>query len=217
MDPHDAESSSHDHALAFLPPRRWQFVFQTGTTGMNWTPHIEGTLPIHAPNSQFIAALGRRIENGLLTGQRGARSNYEMIQSSTGAIRVRAVDWWTAINVGLNDLDLDFPESGRLHFRVVYWRWATYCLLLCSFLGLVGVAFFLAFDIRSYIAENRSARLPGLSIDQNLYFAWANLLFWGFVWPWILITLHKRPLRRLLAKLVTEIDAKADIEVHEAG
>ncbi len=36
---------------------------------MNWTPRIEGTLTIHAPDSQFTAALGRRIENGLLTGQ----------------------------------------------------------------------------------------------------------------------------------------------------
>jgi len=176
---------------------------------MSWTPQIEGTIPIHASKSRFTAALRQRIENGLLTGQPGPRSKYEIVESTTETIRVRAVGWWTAINVGLNDLNLDFSKSGKLHFRLQFWRWAIYCLVLCSGLGLTGVASFLALDIESYIANNPGARVPGLTIDQNLYLAWGILLFWGFVWPWILIALHKRPLRRLLARLLSEIDARA--------
>jgi hypothetical protein len=176
---------------------------------MSLTPQIEGAMPIKASKSQFNAALRQRIENGFLTGRPGSRSNYQIVESQPETIQVRAVDWWTAINVGLNDLNLSFSKSGKLHFRLQFWRWAIYCLALCSVLGLMGVALFLALDIRSYIANNAGARIPGLSNDQNLYLAWGMLLFWGFVWPWILIAFHKRPLRKLLAKLVSEIDAKA--------
>lgn len=176
---------------------------------MSLTPQIEGAMPIQASKSQFIATLRQRIETGFLTGKPGPRSNYEIVESQPETVRVRAVDWWTAINVGLNDLNLNFSKSGKLHFRLQFWRWAIYGLVLCSVLGLIFVALFLAIDIRSYIANNAGARLPWLSIDQNLYLAWGMVLFWGFVWPWILIAFHKRPLRRLLAKLVSEIDAKA--------
>jgi hypothetical protein len=30
---------------------------------------------------------------------------------------------------------------------------------------------------------------------------------WGFIWPWLLISLHKRPLHRLIARLIAEVDA----------
>ena len=35
------------------------------------------------------------------------------------------------------------------------------------------------------------------------------VLFWGFVWPWLLIALHKPVLRRLVARLVKEVDTPA--------
>ena len=172
-------------------------------------PQIEGNLSFQASSSEFVKAFYRRVENGLLTGQPGPRSNYQVTESGPGRLRVRAGDWWTAINVGLNDLDLSLLKNGILHYHLRYWRWAIYCLGLCGVLGIVGVIFFLSLDIRSYITNNVNARIPGLSIEQNVYFAWGNLVFWGFVWPWILIALHKRPLRRLVARLVNEIDAQA--------
>lgn len=179
---------------------------------MSWIPHIEGALPIQAPNARFIAALRQRVENGLFTGQHGAREHYEIVKSDPEFIRVRAVGWWTAINVGLNDLKLNFSESGKLQFRLSYWRWAAYCIVHCAVLGLAGAASFLALDIRSYIANHPGARFPSLSIDQNLDVVWSTVLFWGLVWPWVLIALHKRPLRRLVERLITEIDAKANAE-----
>lgn len=184
---------------------------------MTWKPHIEGTVPIQASNDRFIAAVCERVEKGLLTGERGPRANYKVIESNATTIRVTAVDWWTAINVGLNDLILDASETGLLRFRLQYWRWAIYCIVLCSVLGLAGAAMFLAIDIRNYIANNPRAKIPGLTIEQNVYLAWGNVLFWGFVWPWILIALHKRPLRRLLARVVGEIDASARTEMPSAG
>lgn len=35
------------------------------------------------------------------------------------------------------------------------------------------------------------------------------VILWGFVWPWLLIALHKKPLRRLIAGLIAEVDAQA--------
>jgi hypothetical protein len=39
--------------------------------------------------------------------------------------------------------------------------------------------------------------------------AWAMVLFWGFAWPWLLIGLHKCPLRRLVTRIVAEADEEA--------
>lgn len=176
---------------------------------MNFSPHIEGTLSIKAPNEQFAAALEKRVNDGLLAGKPGPRSNYEVVESTGKSIRVRAVGWWTAINVGLNDFRLDLTQTGKLHFRLQYWRWAIYCIGVCFVIGLTGILFFWAIDLRAYMAQNPGARVAGLTIEQNLMIGWGNLLFWGFAWPWILIAMHKRPLRRLLERLVAEIDESA--------
>ena len=112
-------------------------------------------------------------------------------------------------NVGLNELELRFQKPGAVQYRVRYWRWASFTLGLSGILGLVGVLLLLVFDVRGYIARHEVTMLPGLSIDQNLFVAWAMVIFWGFTWPWLLIALHKRPLRRLVARLISEVDARA--------
>jgi hypothetical protein len=185
------------------------FPLRTIPTAMTWKPHIEDTLPIQASSACFVAALRERVHSGLITGQAGPRSNYAIVELTPELIQVRAVGWWTAINIGLNDLNLNLSDPGAVHFRLNFWRWAAYCLVLCFVIGLAGALLFLKIDIREYISTHPGSRLPGLSIDQNLYFAWGNFLFWGLVWPWILIALHKRPLRRLILRLVKEIDVQA--------
>ena len=184
---------------------------------MNWKPQIEETLRIQASSARFIAALRERIHDGLLTGQSSSRSNYSIVESTPETIRIRAVGWWTAINIGLNDLNLNLTDSGTVHFRLRYWRWAIYCLMLCFAVGVGGLLIFLKIDIRDYISSHSGARIPGLSIEQNMYFAWCNLLFWALIWPWILIAYHKRPLRRLIKKIVNEIDTDAIAESQQAG
>ena len=170
-------------------------------------PNLEGQLPVRATAKEFSTALQQRVSQGFLNHQTGARQNYELHDvGSTTALNVRAANWFTAINVGMNELFLDLSETGKIKFRLSYWRWATYCVALCFILGIAMIGLFLVIDIQQYIANNRHARIPGLTITQNLYLAWANIIFWGFVWPWILVELHKRPLRKLLAKTIAEID-----------
>ncbi|MGH9383172.1 MAG: hypothetical protein ACRD2N_02620 [Vicinamibacterales bacterium] len=129
------------------------------------------------------------------------------IDASPSHLEVHAADWWTAINVGLNQLELRHVQANVIGYHVRYWRWATYALGLSGVLGLVGLALLLGFDARGYIARHANSMIPGLTVDQNLLIAWVMVLFWGFIWPWLLIWLHKRPLGRLVTRLIEEVDA----------
>jgi len=176
---------------------------------MTLTPRIEGTVTIRSTAAVFLAAFRQRVAAGLVTGHPHPRSNYVVVETGHGHLRLRAADWWTAINVGLNELELQLPGDGIVHYRVRYWRWALYALGLAGGLGLIGLALLLALDVRGYIVRHPTTMLPGFSIGQNLLIAWGMVLFWGFVWPWLLIALHKRPLRRLVGRLIAEVDAQA--------
>jgi hypothetical protein len=176
---------------------------------MTLAPQIEGSVAVRSSAAQLVPALRQRVAAGLVLGRPHPRSNYQVTEAGSTHVRVRAADWRTAINVGLNELDLRLAQPGAVHFRVRYWRWAAYVLGLGAVLGLVGLVLLLAVDVRGYIAEHPRSRLPGLSIDENVAVAWTLVLFWGFVWPWLLIALHKRPLHRLVAGLIADVDAQA--------
>ena len=94
-----------------------------------------------------------------------------------------------------------------MRYTIQYRRWAAYVLLLGAVFGLVLAAFAVFFDLHGYIERNAASRVAGLSIDQNVAIFWLMVLFWGFVWPWILIGLHKKPLRRLMEHIIAEVDA----------
>lgn len=176
---------------------------------MVFAPQTEGEVSIRASQVQFAEALRRRVAARLLTGQPHPRSKYALVQSAPGELRIQAADWRTAINVGLNDLHMRLERPGLVHFSVRYWRWAAYALGVSGALALVGLGLLLTLDVRGYIARHPSSMIPGLSLDQHVLFAWAMVIFWGLAWPWLLIALHKRPLRRLIQRIIAEVDAAA--------
>jgi hypothetical protein len=170
---------------------------------------VEGTAAIHAQARDFVAAFVRRIETGLLPHAPRWRCQYRVTRQGADGLRFRAMDWWTAINVGLNDVELAVAPGGRVRYAIRYWRWASYALALSGAIGVLLIATFLVFDIRDYIVRHPRSAIPGLSTDQNVAIGWAMVLVWGFAWPWILIALHKRPLHRLMDQIVAEVDAAA--------
>jgi hypothetical protein len=174
---------------------------------MTLTPEIRGTTRIRSAPADSLQAFRQRLSSGLLSGRPHPRSNYVITQAGTDRLQFRAADWWTALNVGLNEVELRSGQ-GTVDYHVRYWRWAKYVLALSGGLGLVGIILLLATDARGYIARSPGMP-PGLTVDQYLVFAWAMVVFWGLVWPWILIFLHKRPLHRLITRLITEVDAKS--------
>jgi hypothetical protein len=178
---------------------------------MNLAPQIEGAVTIRSSAASFRQAFRNRVAAGVLMGHPHPRSNYRVAGSGPDHLRIQAADWWTAINVGLNDVELEFLEPSSVKYRVRYWRWAGYVITLCGVLGLIGIFLLAAFDVRAYIARTPYAALPGLSTEENLLIAWAMAVFWGFAWPWVLIAFHKGPLHRLVGHLIAEVDAQAPL------
>ena len=174
---------------------------------MTIAPVVQGSAPIRLAPPLFLEGLRRRVGAGLLTGRAHPRSNYEVGPAGANGLHIRAADWWTALNVGLNELDVQIHQPGFVHYHVRYWRWAGYVLGVSGGLGMIGLALLLLTDVRAYILRNSGSMLPGLSVDQNLLVAWGMVLFWGFVWPWLLIGLHQRAVRRLVERIITEVDA----------
>src|SRR2546427_4942882 len=85
---------------------------------MTLAPQIEGTVPIRSSAAQFVQAFHYRVAAGLLVGQPHPRSNYRVAEAGPGQLRIHAADWWTAINVGLNEFVLRLPQPGSVHYWV---------------------------------------------------------------------------------------------------
>ena len=57
-------------------------------------------------------------------------------------------------------------------------------------------------------SQGRTSRQQEIEL-QNVAVAWAMALFWGLVWPWLLILIHRWPLRRLMQRLIADVDSAA--------
>ncbi|HZF15586.1 MAG TPA: hypothetical protein VE046_06555 [Steroidobacteraceae bacterium] len=176
---------------------------------MVFLPEIDGTLTIRSEPETFLRAFHRRAKSGLLTGSPQRRSSYCASMPDAHHLSIRAADWKSAINVGLNDLDLEWAGKATLKYRVRYWRWTLFCVGLGAVLAALGITFVLAFDARAYLAQGPESMRWGLSVDQSVRLLWVFIGFWGFVWPWLLVALHKRPLHRLVQQLAAAVDEAA--------
>jgi len=77
---------------------------------------------------------------------------------------------------------------------------------LGAVLAAIGIVLVLNFDVRGYLAQMPPSMRWGLGVEQSVVLLWAFIVFWGIVWPWILVALHKRPLHSLVNRLVTAVD-----------
>jgi hypothetical protein len=84
---------------------------------------------------------------------------------------------------------------------VTYRRWAACCVALGA---LVGTALIACFLLAPAMRRDIAAHEGGAAVF------WGSVAFWGFVWPWLLIALHKPFAKRCLNRVLTEIDSQAD-------
>lgn len=170
---------------------------------------VSGAANIRANAAAFVSAFAQRIDAQLFPAAARSRSQYVVTETGAAGLQFRAVTFWTAINVGLNEVDLAVAPGGQVRYTIRFPRWAGYAIGLGAALGAIFIVIFAMIDLRSYIAQHPGSAFPGLSMSQNIAIAWGMAFFWGFVWPWILIALHKRPLRRLMNRIISEVDTAA--------
>jgi hypothetical protein len=153
---------------------------------------------IDTGSTEFLDRLRRRLDAGFLTGTPHWRSHYVVTEHADREITFVAADFMRAINVGINWVRVQIAEEHGLEYVVTYWRWAAYCVALCALLSsVVAVGVLLFQDLRTQIDRTGAA------------IGWGMVIFWGFVWAWLLIALHKPFSKQCLNRVLAEIDGQA--------
>ena len=160
-----------------------------------FVPRFSGELEFRALPDDLVAALESRIQEGFLVRGNHARSNYRICSSSNDSVTISADDWWTAINVGLNEVKLRREGDQRITFEVSFWRWTTYAAMLgmLIFVVLLGACVFTDW-MRPWLSQNRLETLGACSVG----------IFFCLCWPWILTEFHKKPAARCLERILHE-------------
>jgi len=158
-------------------------------------PQFDGTIEVEPVPADFAARLARRVEDGLFIRGSRRRANYVVRERDDDVITFGAADLWTAMNIGLNDVEVRRVGDGRLTYRVSYWTWTGYCVALGAAIGLVLVGAYLLWP--GMAADVGAARFGAVIF-------WGNVIFWCGLWPWILTVLHKRPAARCLERILRE-------------
>lgn len=72
---------------------------------------------------------------------------------------------------------------------------------------------FLFWDIEAHIGQYVFVADPGLNRAIGLALFCFLTLFWALVWPWILIVMHRPVARKLLDRIIREVDIAAQQSV----
>ena len=172
---------------------------------------VEGESTIHSNVEEFLPTFERRIVDGLFAPGSRRRANYVITTNATDGIRFRAKDWATASSIGLNEVELQ-GQGSRMRYQVRYPRWATFVVILGALIGIALIASFAIIDLPRYIEQHPGAQIQGVSVRVNVAIAWGLAIFFGFVWPWLLIFIHRGQVRHAMQTLIAEVDRVAMIE-----
>jgi hypothetical protein len=165
-------------------------------------PYFTGTYSPESLRPDFISALAARVRKGLFPYASERRNRYEVESESKSHVRFRSKGMLTSISIGWNDvkaeLDASSGPSPRIRYEVGFFAWARYGVILCASLGVLLAASW------SLVADKHRPQQGGAT-----WIFWAMVIFWGFIWPWILVGIHKRPARRMLNRLFDQVNGDA--------
>lgn len=173
------------------------------------SPRFTGTIEVASRAPAFFEAMKTRVRHGLLTGKPHWRSRYVVTGHTEREMTIRACDFITAINVGLNEVVLRAPGNRSVEYSVSYLRWAAYVVGLGAVLGIAFIIGFLFWGIESQLDRYALVADPALNRTIGLVLFWALVVFWAGIWPWILIAMHKPFARKLLDRIIREVDSAA--------
>lgn len=166
-------------------------------------PGYSGSYKPESLRSDFIWMLAARVDKGLLPKTSKGRNKYEIVYATENTIRFRAVNFLSGINIGLNDVCIKVDrEAGTIEYNVSFWTWARYCIFLCLGIGLaLGVLFLM--PLMGLYIFSRSYYPPLAEIKD---WSFPMVIFWGVIWPWILIIVHKRSAEKYLIKILDDVN-----------
>jgi hypothetical protein len=155
-----------------------------------------GSIEFDPLPTDWAERMTRRIETGLLTPGSRRRANYVVRSRSSDAVSFSANDFWTAFNVGLNDVELHRAEGNRVAYHGSFNRWAAYAAIQ----GLVVAGAVLLVVLL----------WPGARGEVDRYGAWGwplliiLLALFGLVWPRVLVVMHRPFASRALERIVRQ-------------
>jgi hypothetical protein len=163
----------------------------------------------HKPDSlhdDFIQRLAARVSQGLFSMAPASRNRYVVVEQSDTALRFRSDSVLTGINIGLNDVRIQVDHAGgEIQYDVSYWTWAKYSIFLCLGLG-VAMGVMLLTPLFGLYLFPKDQYPPLLIIKVAII---PMIVFWGLIWPWILIPFHKRPSAKCLTRIIDEVNAES--------
>ncbi len=164
-------------------------------------PSFNGVYHPESMPDDFLDKIAERIASGLFPLAPPSRNRYEVVERTDDSLRFRSRGLLTGINIGLNDVRLRIDGDAReIRYEVSYWTWAKYSIYLCLGIGgLLGIVM-IALSFGWYI-------FPMNLYPSNYLITTVGLpmiIFWGLIFPWILIALHKRPASRCLMNIFDE-------------
>lgn len=161
-----------------------------------FAPEHSGVFHLNHVPEDFTERMARRVHDGLFIPGSRVRANYSVRSRGGDVLHFGSDSVWTSINLGLNEVTLRRTGPATVEFRFTYWTWLLYGVALCGFIGL-----FLLVGFAALPAMRQAVNAQPLTTC----FFWGMTIFWGLLWPWILVLLHKRPAARALERIVGEV------------
>lgn len=171
---------------------------------MQWLhPGSNGDIPVNQIRPDLIKQISARIQSGLFLAASPCRNKYEIISDSKDNIHFRSASFLTSIYVGLNNVKISIDKNNnKIHYDFTYWPWAWYCIVLSFSLTLIIGFLFLSHLFRIYLFPE--IEYPS-SFEISLYII-PSLVFWGLIWPWILIYRHKKSASKALEMIIHQVN-----------
>ncbi len=175
---------------------------------MDWfLPRFSGRYEAATEPAALLARFRERAARGLLSNANHRRDRYRTEPAPGGGLRCEAASFATAINVGLNRIELRPAGERAIDYEVRYPVWTAFAAGMGGLLGVLLAASWFLFDIGGRLDRHDPLVGPQfISPGRAKLIFWGLTGFWGLLWPWLLAAFHKPFARRALLRVLRALD-----------